>query len=142
MYSYHRDSNAHISVSYITFQYTMLYICLLCDQLNEQHFICSHCEGTVLIEFKITSEEKTVSGIDDVKFDGPKCPHCGIGIEIVAENCKIFRCGVTTSGQIGQHLKKEEVEKLMKSGTWIMGCGKPFKIDSDKNILIKCGYDT
>lgn len=58
------------------------------------------------------------------------CPHCGLDLEILEINCKIFRCGVykNTFKQIYQHLNKKECDAL-KSKDLIYGCSKPFYYD-------------
>ena len=57
------------------------------------------------------------------------CPHCDQMIEIVEENCKIFRCGVFKHNfqQIEPHLIKIKCEQLVQRGE-IYGCGRPFQI--------------
>ena len=67
------------------------------------------------------------------------CPHCGIGIEVIKQNCCIFRCGILKSDytQIPPHLPKIECDALIENGK-IYGCGKPFKL-----VLMKpeiCDY--
>jgi len=81
-----------------------------------------------------------------------ECPHCGIGIQVLALNCRVFRCGVyKNSGknsskffqkQIKPHLKKVECDRLVEQGL-IYGCGKPFKIirtEDNQFKPISCGY--
>jgi hypothetical protein len=67
------------------------------------------------------------------------CPHCGIYIEVIEMNCKIFRCGIYKKDgtQINSHLSKEECEKL---GDTIWGCGGAFCYDEEKKIMVKCDY--
>ena len=45
-----------------------------------------------------------------------QCPHCGIFIEIVELNCKIFRCGIykDTYIQIPPHLPFLECVRLVQ----------------------------
>ena len=59
-----------------------------------------------------------------------ECPSCGISIEVLEINCRIFRCGVlkTTMEQIPPHSSKEECDKYVKEDL-IYGCGKPFYFD-------------
>lgn len=68
-----------------------------------------------------------------------KCPHCGIGIEILEKNCCIFRCGVYKHNnvQINPHLDKQSCDNLVSKGL-IHGCGKPFKLVG--NRLEICDY--
>jgi phage FluMu protein Com len=71
-----------------------------------------------------------------------KCPHCkeDIFIFIKELNCKIFRHGIYKSNyeQIPPHLDKEKCDKLVEDDL-IIGCGKPFKINEEKNA-INCDY--
>ena len=65
------------------------------------------------------------------------CPHCGVAIQVVEENCKIFRCGVykATMEQINPHLPKVECDAITDL---IYGCGKPFcLVDNELRI---CDY--
>ena len=66
-----------------------------------------------------------------------ECPHCGIGIEMVEENCGIFRCGVfrDTFIQIPPHLSEPECLAIRPL---IYGCGRPFQYRDGK--LVKCAY--
>jgi len=68
-----------------------------------------------------------------------QCPHCGIFIEIVELNCKIFRCGIykDTYMQIPPHLPFLECVRLVQEDL-IYGCGKPFQIIN--NIPYPCNY--
>jgi hypothetical protein len=71
-----------------------------------------------------------------------KCPHCGIMIEIVEFNCRIFRCGVfkhPSYEQIAPHLPKEECDRLVLNNS-IYGCGKPFRIPEGSLDPIVCDY--
>ena len=71
-----------------------------------------------------------------------ECPHCHETIQLFKNdfNCKIFRHGVYKSNynQIDPHLVKNECEKL-KNNNEIFGCGKPFKLINE-NEIIKCDY--
>lgn len=69
-----------------------------------------------------------------------KCPNCGLMIEIIELNCRIFRCGILKDSflQIPPHEKKEICDYL-KINNLIYGCGKPFIIDINNNVK-KCGY--
>ena len=69
-----------------------------------------------------------------------ECPHCKQSIEIIALNCKIFRCGVfkATNQQIDPHLDALSCIEL-KTNDLIYGCGKPFQIQDNGNV-IKCDY--
>ena len=59
-----------------------------------------------------------------------ECPNCGITIEVLEINCKIFRCGVikTTMEQIPPHSSKEDCDKFVMDDL-IYGCSKPFYFD-------------
>lgn len=65
------------------------------------------------------------------------CPWCTIGIEVIAENCKIFRCGIIKKSgvQLNPHLSEQ---KCMEMIPYIYGCGKPFQLCN--NQLVKCDY--
>lgn len=67
------------------------------------------------------------------------CPNCDISIEILALNCKIFRCGILKSTylQIGPHTDKQTCDYL-KEKDLIYGCGKPFMIVDNKAVT--CDY--
>ena len=71
------------------------------------------------------------------------CPHCSMTVEIIALNCRIFRCGVfkNTMRQIDPHLPKEQCEKLIEDRV-IYGCARPFKVEgtTDKPEVSVCGY--
>ena len=73
------------------------------------------------------------------------CPTCKDKIYIDKRdfNCKIFRHGVYKSNyqQIPPHLSKIECDKL-KENDLIYGCGKPFKLNIDKDCVnaIICDY--
>ena len=58
------------------------------------------------------------------------CPNCGITIEVLEINCRIFRCGVlkATMEQIPPHSSKEDCDRFIKDEL-IYGCGKPFYFD-------------
>jgi len=79
-----------------------------------------------------------------------ECPHCNQSIEIIALNCKIFRCGIFKKDytQIPPHLPKLECDRLF-SENLIYGCGKPFQVivkvasndtDTDKITPVICDY--
>lgn len=69
-----------------------------------------------------------------------ECPHCKQSIEIIALNCRIFRCGVfkDTNQQIDPHLNETECKHL-KNNDLIYGCSKPFQITDSGNAII-CEY--
>lgn len=77
------------------------------------------------------------------------CPHCNQCIEIVALNCRIFRCGIykNTYAQLAPHLCEAECTRLFVSGL-IYGCSKPFFIPekmvdcsgAETFITVKCDY--
>ena len=69
-----------------------------------------------------------------------ECPHCQQSIEVLALNCRIFRCGVfkDTNQQIDPHLNEVECKNL-KNNDLIYGCGKPFQITDNGEVII-CGY--
>ena len=70
------------------------------------------------------------------------CPHCKFGILVYKNelNCRIFRCGIlkNNGAQIPPHLAKETCDLLYIQG-YIYGCGKPFRI-TDNLEIVKCGY--
>lgn len=74
-----------------------------------------------------------------------QCPHCNIMVEVVEENCKIFRCGVLKENfeQINPHLPKEQCDELSNQNK-IYGCGKPFRIEIHENgkqyVVLVCDY--
>ena len=76
-----------------------------------------------------------------------KCAHCEDLIIINKKdfNCLIFRHGVykDSNKQIDPHLNKEECDRLFNEGL-IFGCGKPFKLITDKKEdkygTEKCDY--
>lgn len=71
------------------------------------------------------------------------CPHCDICIDVIALNCRIFRCGVYKNNckQIDPHLPKTECDRLSKENL-IYGCSKPFIVDliDGKYISKICDY--
>lgn len=69
------------------------------------------------------------------------CPHCDTTIEIIALNCRIFRCGIlkSTGNQIDPHLAKEQCDILFKNNE-IYGCGKPFKVEIKEHGSVVCYY--
>ena len=72
------------------------------------------------------------------------CPHCDIMIEVIEFNCCIFRCGIYKANgkQIDPHLSKNNCDKLV-SNREIYGCGKPFKVEKNKDgtmICVACDY--
>ena len=69
-----------------------------------------------------------------------ECPHCKIFIIRVELNCKIFRCGIYKNNfeQIDPHLNNNICDELALNNL-IYGCGKPFRIDGNNNVLI-CEY--
>lgn len=76
------------------------------------------------------------------------CPHCQQLIEIEQINCGIFRCGIyrQTGQQIPPHHPKSECDRLTEQNL-IYGCGKPFRIqvekDNEEKIIytaIPCDY--
>jgi hypothetical protein len=69
------------------------------------------------------------------------CPHCGILVEILELNCRIFRCGIykQTYLQINPHMSKDECEALVLNDS-IYGCGKPFRIPDGEVIAVVCDY--
>ena len=84
-----------------------------------------------------------------------QCPHCQDIVDIIEENCRIFRHGVLKSNlqQINPHTNKEECERLTDNNL-IYGCGKPFRLirqhgsasvgqhgNDDNGVkLIECDY--
>lgn len=71
------------------------------------------------------------------------CPHCNEYIEIIELNCGIFRHGVYkfNNEQINPHMNKEDCDYLIENNL-IYGCGKPFQIKINNNIveIIICEY--
>jgi hypothetical protein len=69
-----------------------------------------------------------------------ECPHCKQPIEIIALNCRIFRCGILkdTYQQIDPHLDENSC-KMLKKNELIYGCGGPFKILESGEAVI-CEY--
>lgn len=67
------------------------------------------------------------------------CPHCGIIIDVVEMNCKIFRCGIYKCNgiQIPQHLSEVECKALADT---IWGCGKPFYYNEITKKMEICDY--
>ena len=57
-------------------------------------------------------------------------PECGIHIEILELNCRIFRCGVlkTNGQQIPPHATETECVAYQTQGL-IYGCGNPFRVE-------------
>ena len=57
------------------------------------------------------------------------CPNCGIMIEVIALNCRIFRCGVYKENgtQLPPHYPKEDCMKAVEENI-IYGCGAAFKV--------------
>jgi hypothetical protein len=70
-----------------------------------------------------------------------KCPHCGIFVEVVELNCRIFRCGIYKNNytQINPHMPKKDCEELVLNNS-IYGCGKPFKIPEGSTEPVECDY--
>jgi hypothetical protein len=68
------------------------------------------------------------------------CPHCHEIIIIEQMNCRIFRHGIfkNTLQQINPHSTKIECDNYVNLKL-IFGCGKPFMIDNDNNVII-CDY--
>jgi hypothetical protein len=66
-------------------------------------------------------------------------------IEVLEIRCQIFRCGVLKESgeQIHPHLKKEECDELVEKDL-IYGCGKPFRIIYDNELMalkaVICDY--
>jgi len=64
------------------------------------------------------------------------CPHCNEYVEILELNCKIFRHGILKSNsmQMNPHASEEECNYLIVNNL-IYGCGKPFKIEVNNNLM-------
>ena len=90
------------------------------------------------ISRSISSESKESN---DKEIYVVKCPHCGILVEIIELNCRIFRCGIYkyNYSQINPHLPKKECDELI-SNEAIYGCGKPFMITEGCSTPIPCDY--
>ncbi len=74
------------------------------------------------------------------------CPKCGIMIEVIELNCRIFRCGVYKSSgeQLPPHHPMEECLKVV-SEDLIYGCGSPFRVRKepaeDGSLIVEiCDY--
>jgi hypothetical protein len=71
------------------------------------------------------------------------CPHCNNPIIIEKINCGIFRHGMLKENneQINPHLPKKQRDELVKQDL-IYGCGKPFQIVIENEVLIVkiCDY--
>ncbi len=69
------------------------------------------------------------------------CPHCGILVEILELNCRIFRCGIYKHNhtQIDPHMPKDECDALVLNES-IYGCGKPFRIPEGETEPVACDY--
>lgn len=69
-----------------------------------------------------------------------KCPHCNEYIIIEELNCRIFRHGImkNTRIQMDSHSSKEVCDNLVKNDS-IYGCGKPFMINENLDVII-CDY--
>ena len=72
-----------------------------------------------------------------------ECPHCKEFIIIEKINCGIFRHGILkiNGKQIEPHASKELCDHYIRHQL-IYGCGKPFQIKMNDNILIieMCDY--
>jgi hypothetical protein len=72
-----------------------------------------------------------------------ECPHCKGIVEIYKEdiNCAIFRHGIykSTGLQLNPHASKEECDTAFLNKT-IEGCGKPFRLNKEKQVLEICEY--
>jgi hypothetical protein len=70
------------------------------------------------------------------------CPHCQgyIMVHHNELNCRIFRHGVyrDTGEPIPPHTPKEVCDRLILENR-IEGCGKPFRITEDMEVVV-CGY--
>ena len=64
------------------------------------------------------------------------CPYCGLPIEIISFNCRIYRHGYFKKNmrQLGQHIKESTVDNLLKQNNIIPPCGRQFKIHEDGRI--------
>ena len=71
------------------------------------------------------------------------CPHCSCLLIIEQINCGIFRHGIYKNDfvQIDPHLPKNKCDELIEKNL-IYGCGKPFKIEQNNDVLIaiECDY--
>jgi hypothetical protein len=71
------------------------------------------------------------------------CPHCQQLIHIEQINCAIFRHAVyrNTYQQMNPHASKEECERAVQDQI-ILGCGKPFRVQSSEKGLeaVVCDY--
>jgi hypothetical protein len=70
------------------------------------------------------------------------CPHCNRPVQIVALNCRIFRCGQfikdcplgPRDGQLPPHASRAVCERAVGEGL-IYGCGKPFMVHGQGDQL-------
>jgi hypothetical protein len=64
------------------------------------------------------------------------CPHCNNPIIIEKINCGIFRHGMLKENneQINPHLPKKDCDEFVKQDL-IYGCGKPFQIVIENEVL-------
>ena len=76
-------------------------------------------------------------------MDVVSCPHCNNYIIIEQLNCGIFRHGVFISNgeNINPHLDEKSCVELFEKKL-IYGCGKPFQIIINNNVIDikKCEY--
>jgi hypothetical protein len=107
-----------------------MFRCAGCGKINENALLCAYCECEVLVEFTLNDEDKG-DEMDNACANHHHCPACGICLEIEALNCKIFRCGVTKSGQVGPHASLAEMQALQQNGEWVSGCGAPLRYRED-----------
>jgi hypothetical protein len=64
------------------------------------------------------------------------CPHCRNYVEILQENCKIFRHAQYMDGRpVNPHASEQELESHANS---MYGCRKPFEIVNGEAIV--CTY--
>jgi hypothetical protein len=69
------------------------------------------------------------------------CPLCNSHIEIVEENCKVFRCAVIQDGYVNPHAGLSDLIELKKSGIIIGGCLAPLDLNNSNGLFIPVRKD-
>jgi predicted metal-binding protein len=106
-----------------------LFKCAACDYINNSNAPCEKCLCSILFEYKIPDTP--------TKY---KCPACGVGIDIIAKNCRIFRCLELNDGEVNPHASEEEIKAYFAAGRVKGGCGKPLRwVDADDDFEVITG---
>lgn len=108
-------------------------------------------EDAVQTKLRTTQEEEFTravlheSPINIPVWDGLllyTCPHCGGRIVTLQSEiaCTIFTHGVTTAGQVNQHLSESQAAAIAASGVVKAGCMKQYKLvaKGDKYDAVVC----